>query len=71
MTISEFSRSHSQAILTTAPPLVNLISRGQDSDIPQFALLFEATQIPVKSLAVAGLQTLWDYDRSIGRFEII
>ncbi|MEG4224820.1 hypothetical protein QUA35_02150 [Microcoleus sp. N9_B2] len=35
-----FARSHSQAILTTAPPLVNLMSCGPDSDSPQFAFLF-------------------------------
>ncbi|MEG4247414.1 hypothetical protein QUB37_04010 [Microcoleus sp. AT3-A2] len=58
-TISGFSRSPSQAILTTSPPLVNLISRGPDSDSPQFAFVLDATQIPVKSLAVAGLQVLW------------
>ncbi|MEG3927374.1 hypothetical protein [Microcoleus sp. D3_18a_C4] len=66
MTISEFSRSHSQAILTSAPPLVDLISRGFDSDSPQFALLFEATQIPVKTLAGSGLQVLWRL-RSVDR----
>ncbi|MEG4234069.1 hypothetical protein QUA40_18470 [Microcoleus sp. Pol11C3] len=53
------------------PPLVNFMSRGHDSDSPQFAFVFEATQIPVKSLAVAGLQALWDDRPPIGLFEII
>ncbi|WP_333128504.1 hypothetical protein [Microcoleus sp. Pol11C3] len=57
--------------MTTVPPLVNFMSRGHDSDSPQFAFVFEATQIPVKSLAVAGLQALWDDRPPIGLFEII
>jgi hypothetical protein len=69
--ISGFARSHSQAILTSAPPLVKLMSRGFESDSPQFAFLFNATQIPVKNLAVAGLHALRDDRRSIARLEII
>jgi hypothetical protein len=70
-TISELARSHSQAILTSAPPLVNLMSREPESDSPQFAFLFNASQSPIKSLAVAGLQALWDDRLPIVLFEII
>jgi hypothetical protein len=47
------------------------MSRGFESDSPQFACLFYATQSPGKSLAVAELQALWHYERSIARFQII
>jgi hypothetical protein len=45
--------------------------REPDSDSPQFAFLFNASQSPIKSLAVAELQALRDDRRSIARFEII
>jgi hypothetical protein len=47
------------------------MSREPDSDSPQFACCFTQVKSSVKSLAVAGLQALWDWERSIARFEII
>jgi hypothetical protein len=47
------------------------MSREPESDSPQFAFLFNASQSPIKSLAVAGLQALWDDRLPIVLFEII